>query len=145
MRGPVIFLIGAAVAGVLLAALVLPAYQERTTLRRSLLDAASSEPTPHSDTWRLAKATRDVEAALGLAAEDPEGAVTKIAARTAPGATVQWEAGSLLVTLPYERLPALLAGLSGPGAPPFIRISAKPAEDGQVCLLTLVPEDTTAR
>ncbi len=145
MRGPTVFLIGAIAAAALFTLMVLPAFQERTTLRRSLLDAATSEPTAHSDTWRLAKATRAVEAALGPAAEDPEGAVTSIAARTAPGATVQWEAGSLLVTLPFEQLPALLTGLSGPGAPPFLRVRAVPARDGQICLLTLVPEDTTAR
>lgn len=145
MRGPVIFLVGAIAAAGIFAVMVLPVWQERSALRQSLHDAASSEPTPHADTWRLARATREVEAALGPAAEDPEGAVTRIAGRDAPGATVQWEAGSLLVTLPFEQLPALLAGLSGPGAPPFLRVSAKPAEDGHSCRLTLVPEDTTDR
>ena len=145
MRGPVIFVLVATAAAVMAAMLVWPACQERSTLRRSILDAASSEPTLHSDTWRLATATRELEAALGPAAENPEGAVTRIALRTAPGATVQWEAGSLLVTLSFEQLPALLAGLSGPGAPPFIRVLAEPAEDGRICLLTLVPEDTAAR
>ena len=145
MRGPVIFIIGAAIAIAVAAALVWPAYLERETLRGSLLDAASSEPTPHADTWRLARATRDLEASLGQAAKDPEGAVTRIAGRTAPGATIEWDAGSLQVKVPWEHLPALLAGLSGPDAPPFIRVRAEPGEDGDSCLLTLVPEDTTPR
>jgi hypothetical protein len=145
MRGPVIFLVGAALAAAAAAVVVWPAYQERSTLRESLLDAASSEPTRHADTWRLSNATRDLEDGLGSAAEDPEGAVTRIAGEMAPGSTVGWSAGSLEVTLPWEDLPALLSGLSGPGAPPFLRISAGPAEDGESCLITLVPEDTTGR
>ena len=94
-------------------------------------------------------ATRELESALGRAAKDPEGAVREIARHAAPGATVRWDAGSLLVTLRWEDLPALLAGISGPGAPPFIRVTAGPANDGEAngesCLLTLLPEDTTPR
>ena len=149
MRGPLIFLLGAAIAAVAAATVVWPAGMERITLRRSLLDAASTEPTPHTDTWRLATATRELESALGQAARDPEGAVRRIARRAAPDATVRWDAGSLLVTLRWEELPALLAGISGPGAPPFIRVTAGPANEGETdgdsCLLTLLPEDTTPR
>ncbi len=149
MRGPVMFLLGAVIAVVAAVTVVWPACEERTTLRRSLLDAASTEPTPHTDTWRLATATRDLQGALGQAAKDPEGAVRRIALETAPDATVHWDAGSLLVTLPWEKVPAMLAGISGPGAPPFIRVTAGPANEGEnngkSCLLTLLPEDTTPR
>jgi hypothetical protein len=141
----VIFLLGVLIAAAASAVLIIPAWQERNALRESVLCTVPPDPTPHSDTWRLAKATRELEAALGPAAKDPEGAVTRIARLAAPSATVRWEAGALLVTLPRERLPALLLGLSGPGAPPFVRVQAGPGEDAKTCLVTLVPEDTTAR
>jgi hypothetical protein len=145
VKGAIIFLLTLVVAGTVAVLTVLPVYRERADLERRLLDGRGSRPMLAPEARLLATGLGEIEKALGNPAADPAAALIRVTGELAPEAEIEGDAETLTITLSWDLLPGLISKLAGPDAPPLSRLTAKPAETPELCVVTVVVEGPAQR